>query len=139
MHCCNWAVLSSITCVLVSSRRPRKALSEADSPVSSPMPRARSYMVPGAVTKSPHLLSLKQTRRASDTFALDAGVATHGAASDAGQPEHGEHEPDDADRDSDPRDDEEEDEADDDECDSYADHEGTVPAAALPETSADQA
>src|SRR5215472_10292259 len=63
MHCCNWAVLSSITLVSVSSRRPRKALSEADFHGAPLAPGTRSYIVAGAVTKSPHLLSSVKTER----------------------------------------------------------------------------
>src|SRR6476661_5699981 len=71
MHCCNWAVLSSITLVSVSSRRPRKALSEADSRGAPLAPGVRSYIVAERVTKSPLLLSPAQTQS-------PATIPTHG-------------------------------------------------------------
>src|ERR1700751_1311491 len=62
MHCCNWAVLSSITCVASPRNRPRKAFPEADSRRTSPSPVGRSYIVYTTVTKSPDSLPGSQTR-----------------------------------------------------------------------------
>src|SRR5438067_5206313 len=121
MHCCNWAVLSSITCVYVSSRRPRKAFSEADSPTGTPLPRTRSYIVPSAVTKSPDSLSSGQT--SSDAgLVTDVPVPADRAAAESGHPEDREHEADDAHGDPHPGDHEQEDQSDDDEGDPQADH-----------------
>src|SRR5437868_160432 len=99
MHCCNWAVLSSITCVSVSSRRPRKGRSEADS--------GRAPLAPGTDLTS--YLALSQSRQircllgkrdsGSRTTPLDVRVALGCAAPEPGQPEDREHEADEADGD----------------------------------------
>src|SRR5512133_819302 len=135
MHCCNWAVLSSITSVSVSSRRPRKALSEANSHRAPLLPGVRSYMVAGAVTKSPDSLSSQQTQRTLDAAPGSVRVALDGTASEAGHPEDREHEAHEADGDPDPGDEEQEDDPDTDECDAYADHRVRVPAQPQTETS----
>src|SRR5438067_6645531 len=68
MHCCNWAVLSSITCLFVSPYQTPKAFSEADFPEAPLCPWRRSYIVPSDVTKSPYSLSTAQTHeKATDT------------------------------------------------------------------------
>src|ERR1700746_3858834 len=134
MHCCSWAVLSSIPLVSVSSRRPRKALSEADFRRAPLVPGTRSYIVAGAVTKSPYSLSREQTKL-SDAMLVRVPVARDCTAPETGRPEDREHEAHDACGDPGPGDEEQEEDPDDDECDRYADHGSRVPAPAERETS----
>src|SRR6266550_989282 len=126
MHCCNWAVLSSITSVSVSSPKARKALLEADSSRTPVLPGVRSYMVAGAVTKSLDLLSPQQTK-GLDAAPVRVRVALDGAASEPRHPEDREHEAQEADGDPDPGDEEQEDDPHNDECEPYGDHRVRVP------------
>src|SRR3954453_9508944 len=99
------------------------------------MPGTRSYIVAGAVTKSPDLLPLEQTDFASDPGPFGGRVALGRTASETGHPEDREQETHDARADPYPRDEGQEDDPHDDECDRSADHGSGVPAAAERETS----
>src|SRR5579859_2606056 len=79
MHCCNWAVLSSITCLTIS---PRQALRPCPKPISAKRPFARgvdptSYRV---MLQSRRMRCPKRKRRASVDGPLGAAVAADGAA-----------------------------------------------------------
>src|SRR5206468_12075894 len=121
MHCCNWAVLSSITSVSVSSRRPVRPYLKPI-PASSPCARYPILHRSRCCHKVAGFVVFQANGTASDAAPVRVRVALEGAASEPGHPEDREHDAHRAGGDPDPGDDEQEDDPEDDECDPYADH-----------------